>query len=147
MPWWSSGECGGAATCGRPLVASGYDEEESRVVARAFDGLRERQVSGQIRLPTEADSPSNRCGIHRPKCPGHWGNIMVVEPAVVDEGIELGLGEIVAGNRKFRPQFGELQEAAIAAHLRGIEGPPEDATAIAAKFRCQQRCEAILGIG
>ena len=70
-----------------------------------------------------------------------------MEPAVVEEAVELGLGKCLKLNGNVLRQLEEGFEAGVRDELRGIETAAEQAPAIAAQFGHQQRGEGKLPIG
>src|SRR5262245_64892246 len=70
-----------------------------------------------------------------------------MEPAVVEESIQLGLAKCLKLNGNVVTQLEQRFEAGIRDELRGIETAAEQASAIAAQFGHQQRGEGKLSIG
>ena len=65
---------------------------------------------------------------------------------MIDETVQLGLAKCFQFKGNIEPQLGQQLEAGVGDELRGIEGAAEQAPAIAAELRYQQRGEGVLPV-
>src|SRR6185437_5114969 len=132
-----------------PLILRREDEEEARVVTRALDRFRDRQVRRIVAEDREARAEAGRS---RDEITLRAEREVVrrgreqPQPAVVREGVEL---DLVDRGREFRhvvAQLDDALEAVIAEKLGWIIGAAKEAAAIAALLRDQERREGVLAV-
>ena len=65
---------------------------------------------------------------------------------MIDEAVQLGLAKCFQFKGNIVPELGQHLDAGVGDELRGVEGAPEQAPAIAAELRYQQRGKGVLPV-
>src|SRR5437879_2286236 len=142
-PSSSAGECAGASSRFSSILRAKH-QERAPVIARTLEGFGDLQIGRVPVLPRHAYAATRRRAVlcrRRAGC-----GIDVVDLSVVREGIELRTRELLDAGRNVVARLAEYRPAMVAEYLRGIEGAAEEASAVAALFRHQQRREGRLRV-